>query len=236
PFSNHNGGHIEFSPVDGFLYIGIGDGGSGNDPFENSLDKMSLLGKLLRLDVSPTDGSYDIPPGNIQDGAPEVFDWGLRNPYRWSFDICTGDRYIADVGQNAREEIDFGGVMTGATNWGWSCKEGDIDGPNSGCDGSEVGPIYTYPHSMGNSGASITGGYVYRGAVSWLRGAYFFADYVDNTVSYFRYDGAPLMSQDVTMVGSPGTYNQIIGSGQDNRGEVYFTSQGGTVYRVAEMQ
>lgn len=224
PFGNHNGGHIEFSPVDGFLYIGIGDGGSGGDPDGHGPNKNTLLATLLRLDVSPTDGTYDVPAGNITDGAPEIFDWGLRNPYRWSFDICTGDRYIADVGQSAWEEVDVAAASQGPTNWGWDCREGahDFGGATAGCPfGDETDPVWEYQHQGG--GRSITGGYVYRGTdIPWLRGAYFFGDYVTGQVWYFRYDGGPVAAQDVVDVNSVnGAIGGPAGFGQDNLGEVY---------------
>jgi len=224
PFSNHNGGHIEFSPVDGFLYIGFGDGGDGGDPYGNGPNKDTHLATLLRLDVSPDDGTYDIPDGNITDGAPEIFDWGLRNPYRWSFDICTGDRYIADVGQNAWEEVDIAPASQGNTNWGWDCREGmhDYGGATAGCPfGGETDPVWEYSHNGGNR--SITGGYVYRGSeIPWLRGAYFFGDYSTGQVWYFRYDGGTVAAQDVIEVNSiDGPIGGPVGFGQDNLGEVY---------------
>ncbi|HHH10950.1 MAG TPA: hypothetical protein ENK23_02610, partial [Sorangium sp.] len=124
PEANHNGGSIEFSPSDGYLYIGLGDGGGANDVHGatgNGQNKNTLLAALLRLDVSDTSGNppYAIPEVNITDGAPEIFDWGLRNPYRFSFDVCTGDRYIGDVGQNCFEEVDVAASTDGGQNWGW---------------------------------------------------------------------------------------------------------------------
>ncbi|MEQ9325011.1 MAG: PQQ-dependent sugar dehydrogenase [Polyangiaceae bacterium] len=228
---NHNGGHIEFSPVDGFLYIGIGDGGSSNDPQGNGPNKNTLLATLLRLDVNATDGTYDAPAGNITDGAPEIFDWGLRNPYRWSFDVCTGDRYIADVGQNAWEEVDVAPASQGATNWGWDCREGanDFGQSTNGCPfGDEVDPVWQYQHVGG--GRSITGGYVYRGqAIPWLRGWYFFGDFVTGEVWRFQWDNGPVANVvDVTNVGG----QRLTGFGQDNQGEVYVVDATGTIFQV----
>jgi len=230
--SNHNGGSIEFSPSDGFLYIGIGDGGPQNDPEQDALDvTANHLGKILRLDVSPTDGSYDTPPGNVASpGLPEIYDWGLRNPYRFSFDMCTADRYIGDVGQYQWEEIDIATEADGGTNWGWSCFEGDHAGPTSGvCPvGDEVPPAHEYAH--GQSNGSVTGGVVYRGhTIDWLRGYYFFGDWNSGRVWMFRWDGSTV--QDHQQVANlPG--GGVVGFGNDNRGEVYVAHSNGTVYRV----
>ncbi len=186
-FSNHNGGDIAFGP-DGYLYIGLGDGGSGNDPLQRGQDTTTLLGSMLRIDVDGTGADYNIPsdnpfapnakcgPGatNAND-CPEIYAWGLRNPWRWSFDPDTGDLWLADVGQNAWEEVDL--IELGG-NYGWRCREGANDTSNAGdCDASDslIDPVTDYSHSLGNS---ITGGYVYRGsAIPELVGLYIFADY-----------------------------------------------------------
>jgi glucose/arabinose dehydrogenase len=227
---NHNGGHIEFSPIDGLLYIGIGDGGLSGDPEGDGPNKTTLLATLLRLDVSQS-GSFANPPGNIEDGAPEIFDWGLRNPYRWSFDICTGDRYIADVGQNAWEEVDVAPASQGPTNWGWDCREGanDFNNDSPGCPfGDEVDPVWQYQHQGG--GRSITGGYVYRGsAIPWLRGWYIFGDFITGELWRFNWTGNTIASViDITNVGG----QRLTGFGQDNQGEVYVVDATGTIFQV----
>lgn len=235
--ANHNGGSIEFNPFDGLLYIGMGDGGSGYDPYNNGVNKGSVLGALLRIDVSPTDGSYSSPSGNAPGGAPEVFDWGLRNPYRFSFDLCTGDRYIGDVGQINWEEVDIAPMTQGPTNWGWDCREGahpleplGAAGPAPGCPfGDEVDPAWEYPH-VGSLGWAVIGGNVYRGnAIPWLRGSYIFGDF-NGVLWRTRWTGQAIAPSDVVEVNNLGV--AIVGFGQDNRGEVYVAWSGGIVYRL----
>ncbi|MEZ4439401.1 MAG: PQQ-dependent sugar dehydrogenase [Polyangiaceae bacterium] len=234
PYSNHNGGHIEFGPHDGLLYIGIGDGGSANDPHSNGVNKDSLLAKLLRIDVSPTDGTYAIPAGNISDGAPEIFDWGLRNPYRFGFDVCTGDRYIGDVGQGQWEEVDVAPPSQGPTNWGWDCFEGNHDFGLSaaGCPfGDEVAPAWEYPHP---TGLSITGGTVYRGhSIPWLRGSYVVADFATGQLWRFRWENGPIDPQTVVSFGNGAI--APAGFGLDDAGEIYVAGYNtGEVYRIDE--
>jgi glucose/arabinose dehydrogenase len=179
PFSNHKGGQLRFGP-DGFLYIALGDGGSGGDPQNNGQRLDTLLGKLLRIDVDAAT-PYAIPAGNPFDGTagarPEIWAYGLRNPWRFSFDRLTGDIFIADVGQGSWEEIDFEPAAGAGRNYGWRRMEGThCFTPSSNCtDGSLVLPILEYPHSLG---CSVTGGFRYRGtAVAGHHGTYFFADY-----------------------------------------------------------
>jgi hypothetical protein len=196
---NHNGGQLQLGP-DGYLYISTGDGGGGGDPFENGQDLTELLGKVLRVDPQPgTSPAYSIPPGNpfagATPGADEIWAYGLRNPWRFSFDSLTGDMLVADVGQGLREEVDLAaspapGVVGGAgANYGWSCREGLIAYPDDGtptlnCHGVSnfTDPIFDYPHSGQAPGAaygcSITGGYVVRDAsLGDLYGRYVYADY-----------------------------------------------------------
>lgn len=229
-YANHNGGSIEFNPFDGYLYIGLGDGGGGGDPLGHGQNKDTLLGALLRIDV---DGAapYAIPAGNITDGEPEIYDWGLRNPYRFSFDLCTGDRYIGDVGQNAWEEIDVAAHGDGNKNWGWNTLEGThCYSPMNGCDDTgTTPPVAEHAHPTAQS---ITGGVVYRGsAIPWLRGAYVYGDYVHGKVWMLRWDNGTLASGPTEITGQIGTSN-ISSFGYDNRGEIYIVSFGGTVYRV----
>jgi glucose/arabinose dehydrogenase len=176
PALNHNGGDIKFGP-DGYLYIALGDGGGGGDPFGNSQDTGTLLGSILRIDVDG-DAPYTIPAGNVfassATDAPEIFAWGLRNPWRFSFDEHTGDLWAGDVGQGDWEEIDF--VVTGG-NYGWNVMEGThCYPPGTACESTGfVAPVFVYGRS---EGYSVTGGYVYRGAgMSGYFGHYIFADW-----------------------------------------------------------
>ncbi|MGD8490211.1 MAG: PQQ-dependent sugar dehydrogenase, partial [Anaerolineae bacterium] len=181
PYTNHNGGQLLFSPVDGYLYIGMGDGGSGGDPENNAQDTSTLLGAMLRLDVDSAT-PYAIPPDNPYvgvDGRDEIWAIGLRNPWRFSFDRDNGDLYIGDVGQNEWEEIDYQAAGTpGGVNFGWRCKEGSHEYNFVGdCLAAELtDPIAEYSH---DDGRSVTGGFVYRGQdYPALTGRYFYADYV----------------------------------------------------------
>jgi glucose/arabinose dehydrogenase len=177
PFANHNGGQLQFGP-DGYLYIGMGDGGSGGDPLNNAQNLNSLLGKILRIDVD-AGSPYANPPDNPfvanLSAKPEIWALGLRNPWRFSFDRLTGDLFIADVGQDTYEEVDFQQASSGGgENYGWRLMEGNhCYNPSTGCnDGSLTLPVIEYDHSLGN--CSITGGYRYRGALySGLTGIYF---------------------------------------------------------------
>ncbi|MBL7999915.1 MAG: PQQ-dependent sugar dehydrogenase [Candidatus Kapabacteria bacterium] len=191
-FTNHNGGCLRFGK-DGFLYIGMGDGGSGNDPNNRSLNNLSLLGKMLRIDVNSTTGQkkYGIPPSNpfvSNSGyAPEIWATGLRNPWKFNFDMLTGDMWIGDVGQDKWEEVSFQLASSkGGENYGWSCYEGNEVRIANRCGAVAVHtkPIYVYPHAAG-FGESITGGDVYRGSMfPQLRGNYIFVDFEYGT--FFR--------------------------------------------------
>ncbi len=239
PFGNHNGGTIAFSPVDGFLWIGLGDGGSGNDPQGHGQDKNTPLATLLRLDVDSAT-PYAAPPGNITDGLNLIHDWGLRNPYRWSFDMCTGDRYIGDVGQDCFEEINVAPASAGPTNWGWSTVEGDLcfsanldpacDMPPA-CDKTGMeGPIVTNPHVGG--GNSITGGAVYRGtAIPWLRGTYFYGDIARNRIWTLRWEAGSVTEGPTDVTAELGV-NAPASFGVDNEGELYIVGYGGALHRV----
>lgn len=252
PFSNHNGGWIGFSPLDGYLYIATGDGGSGCDPTERAQNINLLLGKMLRIDVNGDDfpadpnANYAIPPDNPfvgVAGADEIFLYGLRNPFRDSFDSATGDLYIGDVGQLELEEIDFFGAGdTPGVNYGWDCKEGTACSSISGCttvgcdcsDTSLVDPIYEYPHTLG---CSITGGYVYRGcAIPALDGTYFFADFCSASIWSFRYDGVSVTNfTNRTSELAPGgglAINSITSFGEDAFGELYICDRGGEVFKI----
>lgn len=241
-FRNHKGGAIDFG-ADGFLYIGLGDGGGSGDKDAshgtgNGQDLSKLLGKMLRLDPTKSaSAAYTIPAGNLKDkmaaAAPEIWDYGLRNPFRTSFDGCTGDLYIGDVGQDKWEEVDIEKAGDGNKNYGWNKTEGlHCYQPASGCD--ETGttkPVAEYDH---DAGKSITGGAVYRGhAIPSLRGTYLYADYQSNTIWSTVYDRAKgtastpkSLKQDINNV----TSIVAIRNGAD--GELYFVSLMGGLYRL----
>ncbi len=236
PYRNHNGGLVAFGP-DGYLYAGLGDGGSGGDPEENAQDVSALLGKILRLDVSgefdSDEPAYRIPDDNPfvnQDGAaPEIWSYGFRNPWRFSFDRENGDLYIGDVGQNAWEEINFQPAeSTGGENYGWNLLEGTHCFPEGAdCDPEgTVLPVAEYGHDLGYS---VTGGYVYRGeSAPDLVGVYVFADYGSGHVWGLARDGygAWQTSEPVE------TDLRVSSFSEDASGELYVTSFDGTVYRV----
>ncbi len=234
PFSNHNGGQLAFGP-DGYLYLGLGDGGSGGDPQGNGQDLGTLLGKLLRLDVSGEELAVpsDNPFVGTEGARPEIWAYGLRNPWRFSFDRETGDLYIADVGQNAFEEVNMQPASsTGGENYGWKIMEGEsCFEPRSGCDQSGlVLPIIAYPHG-GEWGSSISGGYLYRGAaVPTLQGSYVFADYVSGRI--WRAD--PAGGQwEVTQLLDPGFNVSTFGEGAD--GELFVADyRRGVIYRIGQ--
>ncbi len=192
PYANHNGGQLAFGP-DGYLYIGMGDGGSANDPHDHGQNRNSLLGKILRIDVDRAEGKlpYAIPKDNpflgMAGARPEIYAWGLRNPWRFSFDAATGSLYVADVGQNNVEEIN---IVTRGGNYGWRVMEGDVctPGVNPACDSRGYqAPVHVYRHP---EGFSVTGGFVYRGrAMPALCGVYLYADYVTDRVWGLRTDG-----------------------------------------------
>ena len=244
PFSNHNGGWIGFGP-DANLYIGVGDGGSANDPNGAGQSLTTRLGKMHR--IKPTVGGttpfYTIPAGNPFAGGAtaddEIWAYGLRNPWRNSFDRATGDLWIADVGQNAVEEVNFQAAgAAGGRNYGWRCMEGASCTGLSGCTCNATAltmPVRTYTHVSGTTGGfSITGGYVYRGCrMPQLQGTYFYADYVSNNVWSFRYNSATNTQTEFTLRNSqitPSidafTVNQIVSFGEDANGEMYIVDQG----------
>lgn len=235
PYSNHNGGGIKFGP-DGYLYIGMGDGGSGGDPQNSGQTTTSLLGKMLRIDVDGPNNSYAVPSDNPFVGNAstddEIWALGLRNPWRFSFDRVTGDMWIADVGQNNREEIDFQpGNSQGGENYGWRCYEAGNSYNTSGCAGSSayVGPVYDYANNF-STGCSVTGGFVYRGARSDdLWGSYFHTDYCSGKLWYTR------QSPNFTTV-EYNQYNQYSFSsfGEDVYGELYMLDHGGTILKMVD--
>jgi glucose/arabinose dehydrogenase len=229
--SNHNGGMLAFG-TDGKLYIGTGDGGGGGDPDENGQDPGTLLGKLLRLDVDAGD-PYAIPPDNPFVGTAgargEIWAMGLRNPWRWAFDRTAGHLYIADVGQNAWEEINVVSATAAGVNYGWDVMEGQhCYEPSSGCTQSGLTlPVAEYSHA---DGCSITGGFAYRGAaMPSLQGTYFYADYCSGWVRSFRYaNNAATEPRDWDF----GNLGNILSFGEDAVGELYVLSANGTVNRI----
>jgi hypothetical protein len=243
PFSNHNGGCLQFGR-DGYLYVGLGDGGSAGDPSCNAQNGQSLLGKILRLDV---DSANPVPPTNPFVGNPafraEIWALGLRNPWRFSFDRQNGDMFVGDVGQDTREEVSFQpGSSTGGENYGWKIMEGENCFSTAACqpgfppcrDPRLVMPIHTYPTG---SDCTVVGGYVYRGcAIPDLIGTYFFADYCSARIWSFRYDGAnktafverttelrPAVSPFITSITS---------FGENARGELLIVSRPGNIFQV----
>jgi glucose/arabinose dehydrogenase len=230
PFENHNGGHMAFGP-DGYLYIALGDGGSAYDPLKNGQNLETLLGKILRIDVNADEG-YVVPADNpFVDGGglPEIWAYGVRNPWRFSFDRATGDLYIGDVGQGLWEEVDFQPAdSTGGENYGWSGYEGShILTPEQTADNA-VMPIAEYSHSDG--GCSITGGYVYRGeAIPTLQGVYLYSDYCSGTVWYAYRDESDVWQSGVFLESG----FQVSSFGEDANGELLVVDYSGTVYRIA---
>lgn len=235
PYSNHNGGWIEFGP-DGFLYIGMGDGGSGGDPGNRAQSGTSLLGKMLRIDVDNPGGglNYGIPPSNPFVGNPnfldEIWSYGLRNPWRSDFDALTGDLWIADVGQNAWEEIDYEPAGTGGRNYGWRITEGNhCYNPSSGCNTNGlVLPIHEYSHG---SGCSVTGGVVFRGrSMANMHARYFFSDYCSSNTWSMRQVGG-VKTDFVTHTSELNGIGSIIGWGEDADHEAYVCNTS-SVYRI----
>lgn len=228
PYANHNGGQLQFGP-DGYLYIGTGDGGAAGDPKDNGQDRTTLLGAILRIDVDAGE-PYAIPTSNPfvaeRDVRPEIWAYGLRNPWRFSFDRATGDVFIADVGQNAYEEVNYQAAQSaGGENYGWNSMEG-LHCYLENCD--QVGltlPILEYDHSQG---LSITGGYVYRGdAVPSLYGAYIYGDFVSGKIWRAFPDEAGQWQAELVL---DSTLN-ISSFGEDEAGELYVVDFSGGIYR-----
>jgi hypothetical protein len=248
--ANHNGGQLQFGP-DGYLYVSTGDGGGGGDPLESGQNLGTLLGKVLRIDPRPGQTpAYTIPPGNpfaAGGGLAEIWSYGLRNPWRFSFDRLSGDMVIADVGQGMREEVDFApspaaGVVGGAgANYGWNCREGTIaylSAPES-CEGAGgfTDPVFDYPHTDPEDGSAhgcaITGGYVARDpSIPELYGRYVYADFCVGEIRSLVLPasaGAPAGDDrsEGLSVASPSSF------GEDSCGRLYVTAIGGVVYRLA---
>lgn len=228
PFPNHNGGQLKFGP-DGMLYIGVGDGGSGGDPQNHGQNPSTLLGNLLRIDVSSSASPYAIPEDNptiSPNARPEIWAWGLRNPWRFSFDRQTGDLYIADVGQNKFEEINFvPATSAGGENYGWNLYEG-FEPFKGGDTAGLTMPIYQYGRALG---CSVTGGYVYRGTqIAGLQGAYLYSDYCTGTIWALWRDASGAW-QNNTLLESGLNVSSF---GEDANGELYVMDLNGGLYRI----
>ncbi len=234
PAGNHNGGQIAFGP-DGFLYIGLGDGGRADDFFQNGQDPTTLLGSILRIDIDKQqDGlAYAIPADNPfvngrEERRREIWAWGLRNPWRFSFDRLSGDLWVGDVGQDEWEEINL--ITAGGGNFGWDTMEGNhCFRPASGCDSEGlIPPVHEYDHSVGRS---VTGGFVYRGKkLLRLQGAYIYGDFVDKKIWALRYINGTLQANELIAL-SP---SPIASFGEDEAGEVYVVGFDGLIYELAE--
>lgn len=234
PFDNHNGGQILFGP-DGMLYLGLGDGGSENDPDGRGQSLTDLLGDIVRVDVADGAG-YTVPADNPfvgrTDARPEIWSYGLRNPWRFSFDPATGDLYIADVGQDQWEEVDVAPAAQGAgrgANFGWNVMEGMHCFGGVSCDPSLYTlPVLEYSHK---EGCSITGGYVYRGAaIPDLQGHYFYSDFCQGWVRSFRLQNGQAVDQVQWPTLAPG--GSVTSFGVDGGGELYIMNSGGQVFRI----
>ncbi|MDQ8758009.1 PQQ-dependent sugar dehydrogenase [Sphingosinicella sp. LHD-64] len=244
--SNHNGGFIEFGP-DGLLYLGTGDGGGANDPDNNAQNRGSLLGKILRIDIAgdafPADPQrdYRIPAGNPfagGGGAAEIWAYGLRNPFRASFDPLTQNLWIGDVGQGAREEVDLMRPTDGGANFGWDVVEGTLGTPQAGF----VPPVAEYGHGNGpTQGNSITGGRVYRGPIEALRGQYIFGDFISGNLWSFPIAQAAIGQtipasqftlRNTDFAPNAGTIDNPAGFGVDQTGNLYIVDFDGEIFRI----
>ena len=220
PFPNHNGGAVVFGP-DGYLYLGLGDGGAAGDPFGNGQNLETFLGKVLRLDVDHGD-PYAIPPDNPF--GTEIWHYGLRNPWRLSFDRSGGDLYIADVGQNAWEEIDFAPAGVGGLNFGWDLFEGSHEYEGGAAEGLAM-PVAEYDHGQG---CSVTGGYVYRGALAEWQGIYIYGDYCSGRVWGLIHSEQSWQAEPLFELGA-----SLSSFGEDEAGELYAADYGqGIILRL----
>lgn len=235
PFNNHNAGDLNFGP-DGYLYIGMGDGGNGGDPGNRSQNPKNLLGKMLRIDVNHGD-PYSIPDnnpfvGNV-DTLEEIWSLGLRNPWRFSFDRLTGDMWIADVGQNAWEEINMEPTGTAGLNYGWRCYEGNAAFNLAGCKERShyTFPVHVYPNRF-DVGCSVTGGYVYRGTQNpSLKGKYIYTDFCTGIFWALRKEGDNWINEQLADLDN----QDFVSFGEDVNGELYVAGlASGNIYKVSD--
>lgn len=255
-FSNHNGGTIAFGPLDGMLYVGLGDGGSGNDPLNRAQDPQSLLGKMLRVDVATPGPGYAVPADNPFVGArdpgdavlDEIWSLGWRNPFRWGFDRVTGELWVADVGQGAREELDREPAYDpgdpsqapgqpgypGGRNYGWRVMEGTLcniaSDPTPCGDPGFTDPVHQYAHSAGR--CSITGGPAYRGSAPEVAGHVFFGDWCTGEVWTLDPSDEMVTPRTTELAGAAGTGFQLVAFAEDGLGELYIVLSGGTIHRI----
>jgi len=230
PYPNHNGGNVVFGQ-DGYLYVGIGDGGSSGDPQDRAQNLKSLFGKMLRIDPKPAGKrNFTIPPSNPFVGKPAndaIWAYGLRNPWRWSFDRLNGDLWIGDVGQNTWEEVDHQlSTSAGGENYGWNLTEGNHPYNGGTPPSNWVPPVFEYRHL--NNNCAIIGGYVYRGsAIAALAGAYLYADLcVGNLRAFMPSDPTTTVRDLGSHVDTPTSF------GEDQNGELYVMTLGGRLFRI----
>ena len=254
PYSNHNGGMMEFGP-DNYLYIAVGDRGSAGDPHYNAQNRENLFGSILRIDVSSEKG-YLVPASNpfikLNNFKPEIWVYGLRNPWRFSFDRETGDMYIGDVGQHNWEEINFqSSTSNGGENYGWNHYEGADIYNESALLSNHIKPIYFYPNNANifkvllgwdeedALGCSVTGGYVYRGSeVPSLKGYYLFADYCTGRIWTFKYTNNKILDlielTNIINIENGDETIYISSFGEDSNGELYIINYNGSIYKIEE--
>ena len=252
PYSNHNGGMLAFGP-DGYLYIAVGDGGSAGDPDYNAQNRKNLFGSILRIDVD-TDKGYSTPETNpfidSQDMMPEIWSYGLRNPWRFSFDRKTGDLYIGDVGQHNWEEINFqSSASSGGENYGWNHYEGEDIYNESAPLSNHTEPIHFYPNNANifkvllgwdeedAFGCSVTGGYVYRGNdIPDIQGYYLFADYCTGRIWMFQHENDTVSNlseiTDIINLEDNKETVYISSFGEDANGELYIINYNGSIYKI----
>ena len=247
PYNNHNGGHLDFSPVDNYLYVAFGDGGSAGDPQNNAQNLSNFMGKILRLDVSKSNGytiPFDNPFYNSNDAKKEIWAYGLRNPWRFSFDRENGDLFVGDVGQYLWEEINKISFNQSGVNFGWKIMEGNHCYDSEECDKKGLtNPIFNYPSDASYAfslmgikqkdvyGCSVTGGYLYRGdKINRLKNLYLFSDFCSGKVWALNQDNLNVL--DVTEELFLDTKNMISSFGQDINGELYIVEFSGTIYKI----
>jgi len=249
PFNNHNGGHLEFSPVDNYLYISFGDGGKFGDPFNNAQNKGNYFGKILRIDTDSENG-YNIPPDNPFYGSKyekeEIWAYGLRNPWRFSFDAMNGNMFIGDVGQDSWEEINYLEFDSAGLNFGWNITEGNHCYSNPECDQRMyIEPMLEYPSDaaywksmMGLkekniTGCSVTGGYIYRGEkVKPLYGLYIFSDFCSGKIWSFNQNNNEIIEITTSLLSSD--QHMIASFGEDIYNELYIVDYLGAIYKIQQ--